>query len=122
MNVEPTVETTVASRCARTLLSALLALPAVWPLAANAQSGNSVEPFVGTWSGVFTTQEHEHWTFADILCFVGCPLEFYNHLSALLADPANDAQPAMALAGRSAGLPRVIAPIDERFYSRGQGG
>ena len=61
-----------------------------------------VEPFLGTWSGVFTTQDHEYWTFADIQCFVGCPLDFYDQLSALLADPANDVTPAMALAGQSA--------------------
>jgi hypothetical protein len=50
---------------------------------------------------VFTTQDHEYWTLADIQCFVGCPLEFYEGLSALLADPANDVTPAMALAAQS---------------------
>jgi hypothetical protein len=50
---------------------------------------------------MFTTQDHEYWTFADLQCFVGCPLDFYNHLSALLADPANDARPAMELSGES---------------------
>ena len=69
--------------------------------AASAQTADPVEPFLGTWSGVFTTQDHEYWTFADLQCFVGCPLDFYDHLSALLADPANDVRPAMALSGES---------------------
>jgi hypothetical protein len=81
-----------------------IALPlATAPLAAAAQPA-AVDPFVGTWSGVFTTQDNEYWTAADIQCFVGCPLDFYNHLSALLADPANDSRPAMALAGQSSGV------------------
>jgi hypothetical protein len=71
------------------------------PFAAPAQTADPVEPFLGTWSGVFTTQDHEYWTFADLQCFVGCPLDYYNHLSALLADPANDHRPAMALAGEA---------------------
>jgi len=39
---------------------------------ASAQTADPVAPFLGTWSGVFTTQENEYWTFADIQCFVGC--------------------------------------------------
>ncbi len=62
-----------------------------------------VAPFLGTWSGVFTTQEHEYWTFTDIQCFVGCTQDFYDRLSKLLADPANDALPAMALSGQANG-------------------
>lgn len=85
------------SRCRRLLIGALVALPFGTP----AQTVDPLEPFLGTWSGVFTTQEHEYWTFADIQCFVGCPLDFYNRLNALLADPANDSRPAMALAGES---------------------
>jgi hypothetical protein len=60
-----------------------------------------MEPFLGTWSGVFTTQENEYWTAADLACFVGCPLDMYDHLSELLADPANDQVPVMALAGQA---------------------
>ncbi|HEY8520121.1 MAG TPA: hypothetical protein VIN61_08580 [Gammaproteobacteria bacterium] len=71
------------------------------PLAVSAQTPDPLEPFLGTWSGVFTTQDHEYWTFADIQCFVGCPLEYYQHLSALLEDPANDSRPAMALAAEA---------------------
>src|SRR5690606_37806471 len=65
------------------------------------QASDPLEPFLGTWSGVFTTQEHEYWTFTDIQCFVGCPLDYYERLSALLADPANDDRPAMALAAEA---------------------
>jgi len=82
---------------------------------ASAQSADPVAPFVGTWSGVFTTQENEYWTFADIQCFVGCPKDFYDHLSALLADPKNDAIPAFGLAGQSsaasnAALDAILTP------------
>ena len=66
-------------RLRRFLVAALLA----WPLAGPAQTVDPVEPFLGTWSGVFTTQDHEYWTFADLQCFVGCALDYYNHLSAL---------------------------------------
>jgi hypothetical protein len=74
---------------------------ATLPLAAHAQNADPAAPFLGTWSGVFTTQDHEHWTFADLMCFVGCPLDYYNHLSTLLADTANDNRPAMALNGEA---------------------
>jgi hypothetical protein len=88
-------------RAARALkVATILVLGA--PLAASAQSsGSSIEPFLGTWSGVFTTQENEYWTAADLACFVGCPLDAYNRLEALLADPANDPLPVMALSGQA---------------------
>jgi len=79
----------------------LIAFAAALPCAASAQSSDPLEPFLGTWSGVFTTQEHQYWTFADIQCFVGCPLDYYNHLSALLADPANDSRSVMELAAEA---------------------
>lgn len=95
-----TAQRVSAARWPHWVLGALLASP----LGASAQGGGgAVEPFLGTWSGVFTTQDHEYWTFADIQCFVGCPLDFYNRLSALLADPANDSRPAMALSGQANG-------------------
>ena len=84
-----------------TLGRAFASVLAALPLIASGQTSASVEPLLGTWSGVFTTQAHEYWTFADIQCFVGCPLEQYNRLSALLADPANDDRPVMALAGEA---------------------
>jgi hypothetical protein len=79
------------------LLGALL----VSCLGAAAQPPDPVAPFLGTWSGVFTTQDNEYWTFADIQCFVGCPQEFYDRLSALLADPKNDATPAFGLSAQA---------------------
>lgn len=67
----------------------------------KAQSADPAEPFLGTWSGVFTTQSHEYWTAADLGCFVGCPLDQYDRLSDLLADPANDSIPVMGLSGQA---------------------
>jgi hypothetical protein len=65
---------------------------------------------------VFTTQDHAWWTAADLVCFGGCPADFYEHLSALLADPGNDAVPIFALADRSgamslAALEAVLTPL-----------
>jgi hypothetical protein len=71
------------------------------PTSASAQSGDPFAPYLGTWSGVFTTQEHEYWTAADLPCFVGCALDMYEGLTALLADPANDHIPVMALSGQA---------------------
>lgn len=94
----------IASRKTGWARALAVALPlAAAPFAASAQPSN-VDAFVGTWSGVFTTQQNDYWTFADIQCFVGCPLDFYNHLSGLLADAKNDAVPTMALAGQSGGV------------------
>jgi len=97
------------------LLGALLALP----LGASAQAADPAAPFLGTWSGVFTTQDNEYWTFADIQCFVGCPVDFYERLSALLADPANDVTPAMALSGQAgaaslAALDAILTPVGKQ--------
>jgi hypothetical protein len=91
------VRVSYASRWLRVLAGLLFTAP----VGVSAQPADPVAPFLGTWSGVFTTQEHEYWTAADLGCFVGCPLDLYNHLSALLADPANDSIPVMALSGRS---------------------
>ena len=97
------------------LLGALLTLP----LGASAQAADPAAPFLGTWSGVFTTQDNEYWTFADIQCFVGCPVDFYERLSALLANPANDATPAMALSGQAgaaslAALDAILTPVGKQ--------
>ena len=97
------------------LLGALLTLP----LGASAQAADPAAPFLGTWSGVFTTQDNEYWTFADIQCFVGCPVDFYEGLSALLANPANDATPAMALSGQAgaaslAALDAILTPVGKQ--------
>jgi hypothetical protein len=87
------------SRRFRHTLRVVLLLGA--PLGAAAQTSDAVEPFLGTWSGMFTTQEHEYWTAADLACIVGSPLAKYNSLSQLMGDPANDVIPVMALAGQA---------------------
>jgi hypothetical protein len=92
----------IAAPCWRVLAGLLLAVPLVaGAQSADARSGDPVAPFLGMWSGMFTTQDRQYWTAADLGCFVGCPLEMYEHLSALLADPANDHLPVMALSGQS---------------------
>jgi len=96
------------------LIGALLAMP----LSVAAQSPDPAAPFFGTWSGVFTTQSHEYWTFADIQCFVGCPRDFYDHLSALLADPANDEIPAMALSAQASAA--WLAKLDTMLTPAGR--
>jgi len=97
------------------LLGALLASC----FGAAAQAPDPIAPFLGTWSGVFTTQDNEYWTFADIQCFVGCPQEFYDRLSALLADPKNDATPAFGLsaqatAASNAALDAMLTPLGKQ--------
>jgi hypothetical protein len=98
---------------------ALVGTLAVLPFGAQAQTSDPIAPFLGTWSGVFTSQDNEYWTLADIQCFVGCPLDFYNQLSALLADRANDALPAMQLAGQAsaasnAALEAMLTPLGKQ--------
>jgi hypothetical protein len=109
------VTTSNASR-SLPLVAALIGVLAALPLGAQAQPADPVAPFLGTWSGVFTTQDNEYWTLTDIQCFVGCPLDFYTELGALLADPANDVLPAMQLAGQAAAasnaaLETVLTPL-----------
>ena len=101
----------------RTVRQPLLGVLLAAGLGASAQTADPVAPFVGTWSGVFTTQENEYWTFADIQCFVGCAQDFYDHLSKLLADPANDDTPAFALSGESSAA-SVDASKDDPLPSR----
>jgi hypothetical protein len=49
--------------------------------------------FEGVWSGWLTTQEDPAWHVEDYICFVGCPKLAYDHLAALLDNPANDERP-----------------------------
>jgi hypothetical protein len=98
----PMNPTRFLSHAARLPALTFLAVAAL-PLGATAQGRAGIEPFLGTWSGVFTTQENDYWTFADIQCFVGCSLDFYKRLSELLANPANDSKPAFALSGEAEG-------------------
>ena len=106
---------TAGSVARNLLIGALITMP----LGASAQAADPAAPFLGTWSGVFTTQSNEYWTFADLQCFLGCPLDFYNHFSALLADPANDQTPAMALSAQAdaaslAALDAILTPVGKQ--------
>lgn len=104
----------IKSAVSKLLVGALIASP----FGATAQTADPTSPFLGTWSGVFTTQDNQYWTLADIQCFVGCPADFYEDLSALLADPANDMTPAMALAGQAATA--SLAALDAILTPRGK--
>lgn len=99
-------------------LRALAAGLAALSFGAAAQTSDPVEPFLGTWSGVFTTQDHEYWTAADLTCFVGCPLALYDHLSELLADPVNDSRPVMELSGQATGA--WLAAFEETLTPAGR--
>ena len=76
------------------------------------QNDDGLETFLGTWSGVFTTQENEFWNLEDFVCFAGCPPEVRDHMRGLLDDPANNDLPVNALMGQSWGYAAVhIAPF-----------
>jgi hypothetical protein len=116
MTMEAAMHATAKAKQRRLAWAALVGTLAASPLAAQTPTADPVAPFLGTWSGVFTTQDHEYWTLADIQCFVGCPLDFYDQLSALLADPANDVLPAMQLSGQAsaasnAALDATLTPL-----------
>jgi hypothetical protein len=81
----------------RTICLMLLAAP----LAVSAQPGNSLEPFLGIWSGVFTTQDNEFWRVEDLNCFAGCGRDGYEYLASLLDDPVNDERPVGELMGEA---------------------
>jgi hypothetical protein len=69
--------------------------------ASLAQNADPAAAFLGIWSGVFTTQEHEYWEIEDFVCFPGCPAEVRGRMTALLDDPANDSLPVDALMGQA---------------------
>jgi hypothetical protein len=71
------------------------------PLKVSAQLGSSLEPFLGTWSGVFTTQDNEYWNVEDLNCFGGCGRDGYEYLASLLDDPANDDRSVAELMGEA---------------------
>ena len=62
----------LGSKSRSSLNTPILLLLLAVPLAASAQTEDSLEPFLGIWSGVFTTQENEFWGVEDFNCFVGC--------------------------------------------------
>lgn len=74
--------------------------------------GDALAPFVGTWSGVFTTQDNEFWGAEDMLCFVGCAKSTRDWAVKFLNDPANDQVPFGAIFGMSSGIAeQMIEPI-----------
>ena len=76
---------------------AILAMPGL----SIAQSNDVPEPFLGTWSGSFTTQSHEYWGIEDFICFPGCSKAAHDHMVALLDDPANDDRSVGELMGET---------------------
>lgn len=110
------------------VLSAVIGLP----LAASAQSGDRqagdpptddpFAPFLGTWSGVFTTQDHEFWGVEDFSCFVGCGRDGYEYLASLLDDPANDERLVGELMGEASGyaaerFAAILTPLARRIQA-----
>lgn len=90
------------------------------PVAAWAQTDASLDSFLGTWSGVFTTQEDEFWRVEDFNCFVGCGLEGYQYLASLLDDPANDERSVAELMGEAStfaaeSFDSILTPLARRI-------
>lgn len=116
----------LANDAVRALRRLFHALPLLaLPLAASAQPGSSqagdpLAPFLGTWSGVFTTQANEFWGVEDFVCFPGCPPEVRDRMVALLDDPANDDVPVGALmadvmAYTAEHLASILTPLGRRI-------
>lgn len=83
------------------LLAAAFALSS---LARAQPADDPAVPFLGTWSGVFTTQDDEFWGVEDFACFSGCPPEVRDYLVSLLEDPANDERPVRDVMGQAWGF------------------
>jgi len=87
---------------------------------AHSQPDDPYAPFLGIWSGVFTTQENEFWGLEDFTCFPGCSLAAYEQMIALLRDPANDELPFGALMGMNGQfvteqLVSILTPIGRQI-------
>lgn len=107
-----------ATLLAAAALTAVTVLGAQTP--AHAQSEDPFAPFLGIWSGVFTTQDHEFWGLEDFTCFPGCSLAAYEQMIAVLNDPANDELPFGALMGRNGQfatehLASILTPIGRQI-------
>jgi hypothetical protein len=99
----------------RAMFGALLSLP----IMAFGQSADPLAPFIGTWSGYFTTQDNPYWHAEDLICFPGCPVEMHDHLVELLRDPANDKRPFGELVGESGAvaekqLDAILTPLGKQ--------
>lgn len=98
------------------IVAALVAAPA----SVLAQAGDRLEPFLGTWSGVFTTQDHEFWGVEDFVCFPGCATAVRDYMVALLDDPANDDRPVGELMAATSAfaaehLASILTPMGRRI-------
>ncbi len=89
---------------------------------ASAQSADAAAPFLGTWSGVFTTQDDPFWGVEDFICFPGCSTGMREFTIRLLDDPANDKVPTGALMGRASGfaadeLAAILTPLGKQIQA-----
>jgi hypothetical protein len=89
-------------------------------LPASAQADDPFAPFLGIWSGVFTTQDSDFWGFEDFTCFPGCSMVGYQRTVEALNDPANDQLPFgafMGMGGQFANehLQSVLTPIGRQI-------
>ncbi|MGD2167787.1 MAG: hypothetical protein PVF63_06735 [Gammaproteobacteria bacterium] len=85
-----------------------------------AQSEDPFAAFLGTWSGVFTTQDSDFWGLEDFTCFPGCSRAGYEQTIGVLSDPANDDLPFGAIMGMSGQfanehLQTVLTPIGRQI-------
>ena len=115
-----------STRFASWLRGACLAAIALNVSAASAQDDDPLAPFLGTWSGVFTTQEDPYWGLEEFVCFVGCPAIARDTLKALLADPANDETPFGDLMGQAIGAQNaefapLLTPLGRQIQSENTG-
>jgi hypothetical protein len=93
---------------------------------AAAQTEDPFAPFLGIWSGVFTTQDNEFWGFEDFTCFPGCSLAAYEQTIGVLSDPANDQLPFGAIMGMSGEfavehLKSILTPIGQQIQQANTG-
>lgn len=101
MNVRMLKTMAALSRTTAFVLIMFAAFMATGPALPAQAGGDGLEPFLGTWSGIFTTQDNDFWQLEDFLCFAGCSPEAHDHMRALLDDPANDDRSINELLGES---------------------
>ncbi len=90
------------------------------PLTGQTDPHKGLDPYLGTWSGLFTTQDNEFWGAEDYVCFPGCARETREFMISLLDDPANDALPVGALLGQAFGfaaahLTTILTPAGKQI-------
>lgn len=92
----------------------------------SAQEDDPFAPFLGTWSGVFTTQEDPYWGLEEFVCFVGCPAVARDTLKGLLDDPANDERPfgdlmGQAIGAQNAEFAQLLTPLGRQIQAENTG-